>query len=390
MQDVNTQNDMQQLEEAVLAEIHEIAKEQALHAQPECNLAAALAMHTVTFLRDLARIYRIKGFSRMNKAALVEEIVPVLSRPEILQIALSATEKLDWQVFLQAVQQETAVCTARELVLCKSLVDVGVLQVYFHENTFYTVATNEIKAAFAALEKDGIVQDKYRKIEIIEHFEAAMELYGTISVSDFIALYNAYQHVDLSEADVHDVLSDDMLDESGIALHEGYYVQKMMNENNFAEFKALVARISDKPRYIPAHAEFLRYAEGDYYEETAQTKAIADFLSTLLPGNPEVVEEVTEELCFGCAVEMAPDALMQIVENYDVPLDGIAQIEGLFAVLIDLCNHTRIWSNCGHTPAEINALSANMAQKGLRTEKVGRNEPCPCGSGKKYKKCCGR
>ncbi|MCP4603540.1 MAG: hypothetical protein GY847_23980 [Proteobacteria bacterium] len=21
---------------------------------------------------------------------------------------------------------------------------------------------------------------------------------------------------------------------------------------------------------------------------------------------------------------------------------------------------------------------------------VGRNEPCPCGSGKKYKKCCGR
>ncbi|HYR01938.1 MAG TPA: SEC-C metal-binding domain-containing protein, partial [Syntrophobacteria bacterium] len=21
---------------------------------------------------------------------------------------------------------------------------------------------------------------------------------------------------------------------------------------------------------------------------------------------------------------------------------------------------------------------------------VGRNEPCPCGSGRKYKKCCGR
>ena len=24
------------------------------------------------------------------------------------------------------------------------------------------------------------------------------------------------------------------------------------------------------------------------------------------------------------------------------------------------------------------------------TPKIGRNEPCPCGSGKKYKKCCGR
>jgi preprotein translocase subunit SecA len=27
----------------------------------------------------------------------------------------------------------------------------------------------------------------------------------------------------------------------------------------------------------------------------------------------------------------------------------------------------------------------------LRTQrKIGRNDPCPCGSGKKYKKCCGR
>ena len=23
-------------------------------------------------------------------------------------------------------------------------------------------------------------------------------------------------------------------------------------------------------------------------------------------------------------------------------------------------------------------------------KKIGRNDPCPCGSGKKYKKCCGR
>ena len=26
----------------------------------------------------------------------------------------------------------------------------------------------------------------------------------------------------------------------------------------------------------------------------------------------------------------------------------------------------------------------------VKSQKVGRNDPCPCGSGKKYKKCCGR
>jgi preprotein translocase subunit SecA len=31
---------------------------------------------------------------------------------------------------------------------------------------------------------------------------------------------------------------------------------------------------------------------------------------------------------------------------------------------------------------------ARPAQR--QAKKVGRNDPCPCGSGKKYKKCCGR
>ncbi len=27
--------------------------------------------------------------------------------------------------------------------------------------------------------------------------------------------------------------------------------------------------------------------------------------------------------------------------------------------------------------------------KPVQSAKIGRNDPCPCGSGKKYKKCCG-
>ena len=33
------------------------------------------------------------------------------------------------------------------------------------------------------------------------------------------------------------------------------------------------------------------------------------------------------------------------------------------------------------------AKKANTVVKG---KKIGRNDPCPCGSGKKYKKCCGK
>jgi preprotein translocase subunit SecA len=31
----------------------------------------------------------------------------------------------------------------------------------------------------------------------------------------------------------------------------------------------------------------------------------------------------------------------------------------------------------------------SLVEQVIRTEpKIGRNDPCPCGSGKKYKKCC--
>jgi hypothetical protein len=34
--------------------------------------------------------------------------------------------------------------------------------------------------------------------------------------------------------------------------------------------------------------------------------------------------------------------------------------------------------------------SSNVISYKRSTPKIGRNDPCPCGSGKKYKKCCGR
>ncbi|MGH9267848.1 MAG: SEC-C metal-binding domain-containing protein, partial [Acidimicrobiales bacterium] len=35
------------------------------------------------------------------------------------------------------------------------------------------------------------------------------------------------------------------------------------------------------------------------------------------------------------------------------------------------------------------ALEESWSQGPTRSDKVGRNEPCPCGSGRKYKRCHG-
>jgi uncharacterized protein len=64
--------------------------------------------------------------------------------------------------------------------------------------------------------------------------------------------------------------------------------------------------------------------------------------------------------------------------NRERPLATLeTAIEDLVAAVVEISDQTeaaRYW----------------VAQRRLDTPKVGRNDPCPCGSGKKFKACCGK
>jgi uncharacterized protein YecA (UPF0149 family) len=47
------------------------------------------------------------------------------------------------------------------------------------------------------------------------------------------------------------------------------------------------------------------------------------------------------------------------------------------------------YARLGRTIASQVAEHGGAPGEPVRSEKIGRNAPCPCGSGKKYKKCCG-
>jgi uncharacterized protein len=51
----------------------------------------------------------------------------------------------------------------------------------------------------------------------------------------------------------------------------------------------------------------------------------------------------------------------------------------------DLVINLNAWAKAqGRAPGPVNLPGAPVARA-----KVGRNDPCPCGSGRKFKKCCG-
>lgn len=70
-------------------------------------------------------------------------------------------------------------------------------------------------------------------------------------------------------------------------------------------------------------------------------------------------------------------------------------------MVMDIWNNIPHWVLKGWTPIEVMEKYEKAALKPLPAtsvpipaksehpkEKIGRNDPCPCGSGKKYKRCC--
>ena len=56
----------------------------------------------------------------------------------------------------------------------------------------------------------------------------------------------------------------------------------------------------------------------------------------------------------------------------------------LRTITSDFLNSVRLWNLRGRS------MSKEVKKEIVHSVKVGRNDPCPCGSGKKYKKCCGK
>lgn len=97
---------------------------------------------------------------------------------------------------------------------------------------------------------------------------------------------------------------------------------------------------------------------------------------------------------------------MQLVELFleDLDFGSFDELQPIIDLISDLANNTPQWILKGWTSHEIferyekpalrplPAVPFEPGEKQLRikdSSKIDRNEPCPCGSGKKYRKCCG-
>jgi len=81
--------------------------------------------------------------------------------------------------------------------------------------------------------------------------------------------------------------------------------------------------------------------------------------------------------------EITVDAIMEDIDSKSNAtfMELMSEIEVTRENFIEMAEHFA-------KEETITEIKTKLEEMG--STKVGRNDPCPCGSGKKYKKCCGR
>ena len=122
----------------------------------------------------------------------------------------------------------------------------------------------------------------------------------------------------------------------------------------------------------------------DHFKKYSDTPAFADF----------------DAHCLLDDLRMAMEHPAAIIERYRLQIGftriDMDKITPIISAIMELNNKARLWVTYGNVPDELSSsqesgfgMKQNIAVD-CSTPKVGRNDPCPCGSGLKYKKCCGK
>ncbi len=154
-----------------------------------------------------------------------------------------------------------------------------------------------------------------------------------------------------------------------------------------AELEALVLRHA---RAVAAALDAGRFAPVLAYDAAGAPDGSAWAVGFLraVERSPDSWEALLAEKEFGDALD-AVEALAATLD--DAPgarppsrREREALIDRMIADVADVHEFFRPYRQAGSTPQALRVATVRRAQP-----KVGRNQPCPCGSGRKYKACCG-
>lgn len=362
-------------------------------ARERLTLQAVLKKHNVKELRKVASGYYITGTSKMRKDDLAAAVEQALLEPGRFEKILLMVDASCWRLIQDLAVADGPLPVSPELIKYANMFSqLGYLQ-YDEDDHVGTVEMPvEIKSLLAEMERDGFPARKAQADMLHAYTQAAVNLYGLIEAEELVDIINRQNE---KKIDYGELLLSQLPHLELDALYriwDDYLVRLNFEENNFKDIPNFLSAIAGKPRYVPKKDKFLRHADWSYYDKTPHTDRLK---SALMEGRitSEAAEEIVSAVVISLQSGMSVSDVLQLLMRQGIVIhtDALPTFSSMISAIY---NTTRLWVNKGHTPAELAQMRNKFGNNSLRQApekiKIGRNDPCPCGSGKKYKKCCGR
>ena len=356
--------------------------------QSNLSLYEILSKRTVDKLRVQAKLCAVRGYSRMNKSELTHAVAAAMCRPDVLSEILMGIPYEAWLIFEKtAYSSETVPVSSHCRDSVAPLVDRAFLQAAGGDISAGVWMTAEIKACFDQLCRDGFAVRRARSDLVCKYAAAAVNLYGVITLNDFIALFNQQNQCCISSDEACAYLRRQTAGDGNYEIWNEYLIFDGLSVNEYRDIPDLLACTASIPRYIPGREVFLHYARDGYYEPTIHSARLKSFLLGQLKQDEKAAEELMSHIVIACSVDLGLGRVLDLFDTYHVQI-AEKQKKTLITLVSAFAQTVRKWSCNGHTPGELSATG--RPNEPVRKKKIGRNAPCPCGSGLKYKKCCGR
>ena len=398
-----------------------------------------LRMYDKESLLNYARDLEIKRTSGLKKDELAEKIANELLMPTVMRRRIAVLSP-ECRILLERAMREPLIPTPEEM-------DDAL---FLHESDYAFLNKREqldvpvdVKIAYEKINTPEFRKYARKMSWLSQCLNFGEVFYGVFDKDVLRKIYNVRKGYHISEEQLEKMCNEFPDDMTECHMEEGqrFIVAEYLAYDD--RYKNLLDIQAGKDFYIPNAQEVLDYSRNLYLSQEPAYQNFREFLQheigmTFDEANAEAME-IWDKIQFDIDFT---EIVQYFIDVYEDLLDDI-KIEEIIPLLQELNNSTRMQIHRGHTPNEmmrkgmeegrfsqrptvvpgsaeaaslLKSASEELKEMGVCVDfdsnavivpnnssqnnvsgqvansfkKIYPNDPCPCGSGKKFKKCCGK
>ncbi|MBN2221794.1 MAG: SEC-C domain-containing protein [Vallitaleaceae bacterium] len=388
--------------------------------EDQLSFEICLATFTIDEIKELAKGWDYRGRTNLKKGQLIQAVIKHLIESYKNIIPYMTDEK--FQIIKTSLAHQGLVLVEKSKFNFDSKMDLlNLIYTYLmfpiqspEEDKLFLRLPKELCEALEGIDFDDLERITKQNKEVIDLARGYAFYYGVINLIELHERVNSHlsEKVDLAKFEkiikVNEVMDSSYFTRDDLVafgrILDPYLLQKSIKE---AELKNKVLEYKEIKK-----KDLLNVSGLSYFIKTKEVRELEKYIRNNFHITKNELDELIQDIMIQMELVPEPKMLLENVLPY-FELHDQEEAEEVLQLLIAVYNKNRLWINKGYSPSELfgktklqsktiapNVLNTSNAPNTLGTNitpvdfvkkaKIGRNDSCPCGSGKKYKNCCGK